>query len=78
MGHLPRMGTHAAEGETIWTFCAPESHWREGAGRAGYALVREGRVVDGVATRDQLAHPAPRQTEDERRRDEGDRARGTG
>ena len=42
-------------GDTLWTFRAPETEWLQSAGRAGYALVRQGEVVSGVVTHDQLA-----------------------
>jgi hypothetical protein len=41
-------------GDELWTFCAPEANWRDGSGRAGYALLRAGEVVDGVVTHDPL------------------------
>jgi hypothetical protein len=41
-------------GDELWTFRAPDPGWACSAGRAGYALVRAGRVVDGVVTHDQL------------------------
>lgn len=44
-------------GDELWTFRAPEELWRQASGRAGYAVVREGRVVDGVLTWDELSKP---------------------
>lgn len=44
-------------GDRIWTFRSPRAEWERSAGRAGYAVVREGEVVDGVVTHDQLAEP---------------------
>lgn len=44
-------------GDELWTFRTPELGSAHFGGRAGYALVREGRVVDGVVTHDQLADP---------------------
>jgi hypothetical protein len=47
-------------GDELWTFCTPAETWRCRCGRAGYALVREGEVVDGVVTYDQLKQlPTP-------------------
>lgn len=44
-------------GDRIWTFRSPGADWERWAGRAGYAVVREGVVVDGVVTHDQLMEP---------------------
>lgn len=41
-------------GDELWTFCTPPESWRQSVGRAGFALVRDGCVVDGVLVWDQL------------------------
>lgn len=41
--------------DELWTFCTPAESWRQSLGRAGYAIVREGSVVDGVLVWDQLS-----------------------
>jgi hypothetical protein len=38
------------EGDELWEFCSPEASWRQGAGRAGIALVRNGQVVASLVT----------------------------
>ncbi len=38
------------DGDEIRAFSSPEDSWRHLAGRAGYALVREGKAIDGVIT----------------------------
>jgi hypothetical protein len=43
--------------DELWTFRAPEPAWREGCGRAGYAVVRRGEVIDGVLTWDEMSQP---------------------
>jgi hypothetical protein len=44
-------------GDELWTFRTPEESWLHLAGRAGYAVVREGRVVDGILVHDQMVRP---------------------
>ncbi len=34
------------EGDEMRIFCSPKSTWHELAGRAGFAIVRDGEVVD--------------------------------
>jgi hypothetical protein len=34
----------------IWAFCSPSGSWEHCAGRAGLAVVRNGRVVDCLVT----------------------------
>ena len=46
-----------APGDEVWTFRAPEMGGSRWGDRAGYALVREGKVVDGVVTHDPLSDP---------------------
>lgn len=38
------------DGDEIRPFVAPKHFWEHLAGRAGYALVRDGRAVNGVVT----------------------------
>ena len=45
----------ATPGDEIWTFATPDEIWRESAGRAGYAIVRAGQVVDGVLVWDEIS-----------------------
>ncbi len=35
-------------GDEIWTFATPPETWKAGAGRAGFAIVRDGAIVGGV------------------------------
>ena len=37
----------AMEGDEVWAFTSPSGAWRQ-AQHAGYALVREGRIVESV------------------------------
>jgi hypothetical protein len=39
------------EGDELWSFESPPETWHNLAGRAGYALVRSGRVVDSIVSR---------------------------
>lgn len=50
--------SRAMPGDQIWTFATPEEIWRESAGRAGYAIVRAGQVVDGVLVWDEISEVA--------------------
>jgi repressor LexA len=50
--------SRATPGDEIWTFATPEEIWRESAGRAGYAVVRGGEVVDGVLVWDEISEDA--------------------
>ena len=38
-------------GDELWTFRSPEASWRNLAGSAGVALVRDGVVIDEVVTK---------------------------
>ena len=55
-------------GDQLWSFCSPGEEWSSRSGRAGFAVVREGEVVDGILVWDGLrelrpsAHPATRDT----------------
>jgi hypothetical protein len=53
--HAGNRGTSRLEeamqsGDELWTWSTGEWSWREMAGRAGYALVRNGEVVDSTWT----------------------------
>jgi hypothetical protein len=37
-------------GDEIWTFAAPADYWAHLAGRAGYAVVRDGKPISVVVT----------------------------
>lgn len=39
------------EDDEIWSFCSPPESWKESAGLAGMAVVRQGRVVDCLVTK---------------------------
>jgi hypothetical protein len=36
---------HYQEGDEIWTFSSPESHWDMLMGRAGNAIIRTGKCI---------------------------------
>lgn len=36
------------EGDELWSFCSDDSSWQDLCGRAGIALVRQGRAIDGI------------------------------
>lgn len=38
------------EGDELWEFSTPREDWHALAGRAGIALVRQGRIVDEIIT----------------------------
>jgi hypothetical protein len=37
-------------GDEVWSFVSPADTWKHLTGRAGYVIVREGRLVDGMVT----------------------------
>ena len=37
-------------GDEVWSFMSPADTWKHLAGRAGYAIVRDGNPVDGMIT----------------------------
>jgi hypothetical protein len=41
-----RLKAQMASNDELWYFCSPEEMWRNLAGRAGIALVRNGKVID--------------------------------
>ena len=45
-----KMKSQMVEGDDIRAFSAPEDYWKNLAGRAGYALVREGKVIASIVT----------------------------
>ena len=42
--------SHTKKGDEIRAFSSPEDYWENMAGRAGYAVVREGRAIAGIVT----------------------------
>lgn len=38
----------AQEGDEVWAFASPSGTWSNKGQHAGYALVREGRIVESV------------------------------
>jgi hypothetical protein len=38
-------------GDELWYFCSPPETWQQLAGWRGYAIIRDGRVVDHYTTR---------------------------
>lgn len=47
---VERLGVEPQPGDEVWSFSSPASHWKALAGRAGDALVRDGRVRHTVLT----------------------------
>ena len=45
-----KLKSRAHHGDELWAFENPPSTWRKLGRRAGYALVREGAVVESVLT----------------------------
>lgn len=37
-------------GDELWSYRSPEASWMQLAGRGGYALVRNGEVIDEICT----------------------------
>jgi hypothetical protein len=37
-------------GDELWRFCSPDHTWPNLAGRAGYAIVRDGEIVHSLVT----------------------------
>ncbi len=37
-------------GDELWEFCSSWESWKHLAGRAGYAVVRKGKVVSSIVT----------------------------
>lgn len=37
-------------GDELWEFCTSQKSWEAMAGRAGIALVRDGKVIDSIVT----------------------------
>jgi len=38
-------------GDELWEFESPAESWEKLAGRAGFCIVREGRIIDAIITR---------------------------
>ena len=45
---LRRVHACLRPGDEIWRFATPPETWKAGAGRAGFAIVRDGEIVGGV------------------------------
>ncbi|HRW50083.1 MAG TPA: hypothetical protein P5333_21350 [Caldilinea sp.] len=45
---LRRVHACLRPGDEIWTFATPPETWKAGAGRAGFAILRDGAIVGGV------------------------------
>jgi hypothetical protein len=45
-----KLKSQMVEGDDIRAFSAPADYWENLAGRAGYALVRDGKVVASIVT----------------------------
>lgn len=45
-----RVKSHACDGDEVWAFETPPSAWRKVGKLNGYAIVREGVVVESVVT----------------------------
>lgn len=41
---------HMRPGDTVWTYSSPDVFWINMCGRAGYAIVRDGKVIHTVLT----------------------------
>ncbi len=37
-------------GDELWSFCSPPDSWQHLAGRAGFAVVRQGEVINTILT----------------------------
>jgi hypothetical protein len=44
-------------GDQLWTFCSPPESWKQGCGRAGYAIVRDNLLADGLLVWDEMTEP---------------------
>jgi hypothetical protein len=38
-------------GDELWEFSSPDRSWKDLAGRAGFCIVRQGRIIDAIITR---------------------------
>ena len=45
-----RLIVQMQEGDELWEFSSSSDSWQHLAGRAGIALVRDGKVVDSIVT----------------------------
>ena len=43
-----KLKSHAKNGDELWAFTNPPGSWRKEGKRSGYALVREGVVIESV------------------------------
>ena len=46
-----RLKAEVMDGDELWTFSTPDDYWRNLAGRAGVALVRDGVAIRQMITR---------------------------
>ena len=42
---------HYQEGDVVLEFCSSKQSWRDGMGRAGYILLRDGKDITSLMTR---------------------------
>jgi hypothetical protein len=49
-GEWERLKAMMLPGDELWGFCSPPDSWQHLAGRAGYALIRNGEVIDCIVT----------------------------
>ena len=45
-----RLKGQMVEGDQLWEFSSPADHWQHLCGRAGIALVRDGKILDSLVT----------------------------
>ena len=43
-----RLKSQMGPGDELWEFCSPPASWAHLMGRAGYALVRNGEIVESI------------------------------
>jgi hypothetical protein len=49
-GRWRELITQMQDGDELWEYTSPAETWANMAGRAGYALVREGKIVGQITT----------------------------
>lgn len=47
---LEKLVAEYVENDEFWVFCTPRDTWQHLFGRAGVALVRDGKVVEAIVT----------------------------
>ncbi len=50
IGKVSKIKTALAQGGELWSFSSPPKTWANMGGRAGYAVVRNGEVVEAIVT----------------------------